>query len=280
MKNQAFILLLFIGLTFSCSNNSDNDNEQLLAQVDDHVLYKKQVIDIMPPNTHGKDSITFIKTYVDNWVKTKVLYEKANSNISDNNGSIEEQVNRFREELYITKYEQLFSQQKLDTIISQTEIDNYYATHKQDFILRFDVVKPIFIVLPQKLVTSKIKKQFLSNNSDDLDVLKDFCFENSTKFYFGNQWVVLDFLKQEIPQNLIQSANIFESKGIILEDSANAYFIRIENHIETGKQKPKELAFEEIATVLLHKRKIDLLKSMRNKVYQDALHKKDFEVYY
>jgi len=234
----------------------------------------------MPSNLNGKDSITFIKTYVDNWVRSKLLYQIATSKISDSDGSLEEQVDRFREDLYINKFEQLFSQQKLDTVLTQTEIDAYYNKHKQDYILMYDVVKPVFVVLEKNKVSAKLKKQFLSSDPDMFDIFKDFTFENSSKFYFGNQWIAFDLLKQEIPTSLSESISISDSKGKILEDSTSYYFIKITSQITAGSQKPKELAYEEIAKILLHKRKIELLKSMRNKVYQDALHKEQFEVYY
>jgi hypothetical protein len=100
---------------------------------------------------------------------------------------------------------------------------------------------------------------------------------NSQKFYLGKDWVVLEQLKQEVPVELISNANIFDSKGIILEDSQYAYCIKITEYVKAGNPKPKEMAYEEIATILLHKRKIELLKSMRKKLNQDALHKQYFK---
>jgi hypothetical protein len=276
-----FFLIVFTTLLFaSCKKNVKTEDETLLAEVGEYTLNKSQVIDIMPSNLNGKDSITFIKTYVDNWVRSKLLYQIATSKISDSDGSLEEQVDRFREDLYINKFEQLFSQQKLDTVLTQTEIDAYYNKHKQDYILMYDVVKPVFVVLEKNKVSAKLKKQFLSSDPDMFDIFKDFTFENSSKFYFGNQWIAFDLLKQEIPTSLSESISISDSKGKILEDSTSYYFIKITSQITAGSQKPKELAYEEIAKILLHKRKIELLKSMRNKVYQDALHKEQFEVYY
>ena len=43
---------------------------------------------------------------------------------------------------------------------------------------------------------------------------------------------------------------------------------------------PVELAHDKIAKILLQNRKVELLKNMRNRVYQDATHKKQYEVFY
>ncbi|HON51947.1 MAG TPA: hypothetical protein P5243_02280 [Bacteroidales bacterium] len=274
---KGFLILILI---VSCNRNKNTDDQLLLAEVGEHTLYKKEVLESLPKNISSQDSIAFIKNYTDAWVRNKLLYEKAISNIHDKDGTIEGQVARFREQLYITAYEQLFSNQKLDTIIPQNQIDEYYSNHKQEYILNVDVVKPIFAVIPKQKLTTKIKKYFYSKDIDEFDIFKDFVYENSQKFYLGKDWVVLEQLKQEVPVELISNANIFDSKGIILEDSQYAYCIKITEYVKAGNPKPKEMAYEEIATILLHKRKIELLKSMRNKLYQDALHKQYFQTYY
>lgn len=276
------IVTYIIGLCIlvSCSSKSNNDDELLLAEVGDYTLLKKQVMSVMPHGISSEDSISFVKNYTDAWVLNKLLYDKALSNIRDKDGSIEEQVARFREQLYITSYEQLFANQKLDTIIPQNLIDEYYNAHKQEYILSVDIVKPIFAVVPKQKLTSKIKKYFYSQDVDEFDIFREFVYEESKKFYLGKEWVVLEQLKQEVPVELIAQANVFDAKGIVLEDSAFAYCIKITEYAKAGTPKPKELAYEEIASILLHKRKIELLKNMRNKLYQDALHKNNFQTFY
>ena len=277
------LLLRAIIISFfavSCSSGDSPDDALLLAEVGDYVLYKKQVMSVMPQGLSSQDSISFVKNYTDAWVLNKLLYEKAVRNISDKDGSIEEQTNRYKEQLYITAYEQLFSNQKLDTVITQAHIDEYYSAHKHEYILSVDVVKPIFAVIPKQKLTKKFRTYFQSSDSDEFDIFREFVYENSHKFYLGKEWVILEQLKQEVPVALISNANLFDSKGIVLEDSEFAYCIKINEHVESGNPKPKEMAYEEIATILLHKRKIELLTSMRNKLYQDALHKKKFETYY
>lgn len=277
------LLLRAIIISFfavSGSSGDSPDDALLLAEVGDHLLYKKQVTSVMPQGLSSQDSISFVKNYTDAWVLNKLLYEKAVRNISDKDGSIEEQTNIYKEQLYITAYEQLFSNQKLDTLITQAHIDEYYSAHKHEYILSVDVVKPIFAVIPKQKLTKKIRTYFQSSDSDEFDIFREFVYENSHKFYLGKEWVILDQLKQEVPVTLISNANLFNSKGIVLEDSEFAYCIKINEHVQSGNPKPKEMAYEEIATILLHKRKIELLTSMRNKLYQDALHKKNFETYY
>ena len=233
---KGFLILILI---VSCNKNKNTDDTLLLSEVGEFTLYKKEVLESLPKNISSQDSIAFIKNYTDAWVRNKLLYEKAISNIHDKDGTIEGQVARFREQLYITAYEQLFSNQKLDTIIPQNQIDEYYSNHKQEYILNVDVVKPIFAVIPKQKLTTKIKKYFYSKDVDEFDIFKDFVYENSQKFYLAKDWVVLEQLKQEVPVELISNANIFDSKGIIIEDSQYAYCIKITEYVKAGNPKPR-----------------------------------------
>ena len=271
--------LFALCVLFSCSQKANND-ENIVARFGEKYLYKDQITPLIPANATTTDSADFIKTYIQSWGMRQALYEIAEHNISYKNDEIEEQVQRFRAELYINKYEELFARQKLDTTITITQLDTYYATHKTaEFMLEYDVAKVLFVQLPNQYVTSKLRQSFATNSVDDLDHLKDLCGQYSTKFYLDDKWVNLDLLKQEIPKP-ISTQELLSSRGVIVDFEDNVYFIKITNHIPAGKPAPREMMYEKIAANLLYKRRIELLNTMRTKVYQDALRKKEFEIFY
>ena len=273
-----FVSTLFL-LCVSCSEKEHND-ANIVARFGDTYLYKDQIVSLIPAYATSADSADFIKNYIQSWGMKKALFEKAEHNISYQNDEIEEQVQRFRTELYINKYEELFAQQKLDTIITITLLDTYYATNKTtEFMLQHDVVKVLFVQLPKQHVTPKLRQSFATNGIDDLDHLKDLCGQYSTKFYLDDKWVNLEQLKQEIPKP-IGTQELLNPRGVIIDFEDNVYFIKISNHIPAGKAAPREMMYEKIAANLLYKRRIELLNTMRAKVYQDALRKKEFEILY
>lgn len=276
------VSVLLITLGVSCNRNTIEQSD-ILAKTDSQVLLKSEVVSVMPKGLVGEDSVAFVKQYVDNWLHFTLLYEKAADNITDSDSSIAKQVDLFRKDLFINKYEQLFLQQKLDTLIPQKDINAYYSKHKGEFLLDEDVVKPIVIVFPvsQKEHISYIEKKFFSKskNDDVLDALKDYCFQHCQQFSFGDEWVSLQALKQELPLDN-RSTKFTIGKGVEISDSDNVYFVKITEQLNEGTTMPVELAHDKIAKILLQTRKIELLKTMRNKVYQDATHKKQYKVYY
>lgn len=274
-------ILFLIGLV-SC-NRFKSEERKIIAKTESHVLYLDEVLARLPIALSETDSINYVKSYVDNWVNVTVLYEKACDNISDADSTLTQQVERFRKELYINAYEQLFLQQKLDTLIPQTDIDAYYNKHKSEYILETAVVKPILIVFPisQQNHIENVESMFFpkKNKEIDYDQLKDYCFNNCQKFSFSNEWVPLNSLKEELPFDVRNEALLLD-KSMKFSDTANVYFVRIVDQLNAGNRMPVELAHDKIAKIILQTRKIELLQNMRNKIYQDAQYKKQFEVYY
>lgn len=280
MKIRYIYIFSILLLLFSCKNNKQ-DGHDVIARTKTQVLLKEDVLKAMPISLSAEDSIKFVKSYVNDWLHTSILYEKANDNISDTDSTIANQIDQFRKELYINAYEQLFLQQKLDTLIPQKDIDDYYAKHKNEYLLESTIVKPTLIVFPiqQKQDIATVEKLFFSKKEGAADELKDYCFEHCQKFSFANQWVSLNDLKQELPfdnrDDLLSGGN-----GVKIQDSLNVYFVKIEDQLSAGNRMPVELVHDKIAKILLQSRKVELLKTMRNKVFQEAEHKKQFEVYY
>lgn len=280
MKKQWLIVLLLTVVAFSC-RTEQADEREVVAKTKTQVLYKDDVLDALPISLSPEDSITFVKSFVENWLHFTLLYEVADNNVSDNDSSLAKRVDLFRKELYINAYEQMFLQQKLDTLIPQKEIDEYYELHKNEYLLEHSVVKPIFIVFPltKEREIAEVEKLFFPKKEIDLDALKDFCFQHCQKFSFANQWVDLNALKQELPFEVRNEA-FPVGKSLKFEDTANVFFVKIEEQRGAGNRMPIELAHDKIAKTILQSRKVEMLKNMREKVFQDATRKKQYEVFY
>jgi len=279
MKLLSLILLFFTLCFVSCSDSNSENTSGVLAQVGDKQLYYSDIENSFTDFLNKEDSVKRMNKIIDTWIETQLIYEKALLNIPDKNGKIQKQIESFKQDIYIHKYEQLLMTQNLDTIITNTQIDEYYNDNKDIFVLRNTAVKPIFIIFPNNLDLSKAKKWFSSRDPEDLDKLQDFTFQFSPKFYFSNLWLELPQLLQEIPVKNIDVNRLFSTQGLVVADTLNTYFVRIPEFEEKGKYAPVELVSDQIAKILLHKRRVTLVKNMRNKIYQDALHKKQFEIF-
>lgn len=281
MKSAKFILLgLFLGaITFSCNVSEGDTNENAVAQVGKAILYKATVTESIPAHLTTEDSAYFAEKYISNWITRQLLYQKSLLNIRDTDNTLKEQIENYTQEIYIHHYEQMFVNQKLDTLIPKQQIVDYYEQQKKDFTLTQVAVKPLFLIFPKTIDVARVKRWFYSSNPNDIESLKDFTYQFSSCFYFADSWFFIDQFIAKIPFEHIETSKILSKNGFILEDTAYYYFIKTESIAEKGDYIPLELATDNIAKILIHKRKQELIANMRNKLYNDALHKNEIHFF-
>ena len=74
---KAIIILCFLGL-FSCDYKPRKiTSENVLARVYNEYLYESDLKGIIPKGMSVNDSIMFARNYINNWVKQKLLINKA-----------------------------------------------------------------------------------------------------------------------------------------------------------------------------------------------------------
>ncbi|MBK8808123.1 MAG: hypothetical protein IPO21_16410 [Bacteroidales bacterium] len=247
--------LLIISLFSSCQNTNNNSNSSILARVDESILY----IDDVAPYLNGrigKDSADFIKIYIDKWITNKLVYQKALLNIDDN-GEIEQKVTAYREALFINKYEQILSEQKIKTEIQESELQMYYNEHMTSFMLPEEIVKPIYVEIPKPIANiAEIKMWFRSSSQEEMDKIKDYSYKFSNAFYFDDKWVKLSNIIAETKISKIEAEQVLRYKNaFVKEDSLNYYLFKINKHLPKDSIAPYDFVKNEIKAIIINKNK-------------------------
>ncbi|MDA3883484.1 MAG: hypothetical protein PF481_09385 [Bacteroidales bacterium] len=278
-KQICSILVVSLALFMACDTPLDINEDDILARVDDEIFTRDDLRNSMPLYVTEKDSAFYAEKIVKTWVEKQLLYKKAKLNVPDNEDIIARQIEEYAKELYIHRYEELYVNQKLDTLISTREVSEYYTAQKKDFILREPAVKPLFIVFSKELDLSRVKQWFYSSNPTSLDDLKDFTYQFSSQFYFSDTWFYLSDFVKFVPGEQLHDNVVFSQTHKILQDSVYYYYIKIDTALKTGDFIPKELIYNDIATILLHKRQQKCVQKMKTQIYNDAVQKNQFEIY-
>ena len=83
MRTASVVLGLML-LCTSCKEGYDHQGRTPLVEVDGNFFYREDLQKAMPANLSGEDSASFAERYVREWIEDVLLYEKAQSNIPDN----------------------------------------------------------------------------------------------------------------------------------------------------------------------------------------------------
>ncbi len=275
----AAVLILALA---SCSGILKKKTERILARVDKDYLYESEVRGIVPPGSTANDSITLVRGYIDNWVRHKLLIRQAERNLTPDQMDFTRQLEEYKNSLVIYAYENALVQQKLDTVVSDEEIGNYYNTNQGNFLLKDDIVQVQYVKLPKaSRQLPQFRKLLNGDSPDSRNKLSDLCEKQAVDYFLDDQnWISFNDLLKEVPLKTYNAEEFLRNnRSFEYQDSAFVYLIRFRDYKIKESVSPLDFEKERIRSVILNKRKIELINRMHQDVYDNALKHNEFEIY-
>ena len=255
--------------------------EKPIARVFDKELLPSDLINIVPKGTSKNDSIEIVKAYVENWVKQEVILKQAIDNANLDQAVIELQLANYKNSLVIYAYEEQLVAQKLDTTVSEKELLDFYNNNKDNFELKKSIVKASFIKLPKNAAQlTLVKKWFNSARPRDKADLETYCMQFASDYLFADTaWQYLDDLQSKIPLGKFSEDAILQTgKRLEFTDANFIYLVFIKDFMYREETSPLSFEIDNIRNSILNKRKLVLINSMEQAVYQKAIADKDIEI--
>ncbi|MEO5911140.1 MAG: hypothetical protein ABIP95_09650 [Pelobium sp.] len=275
------IISVFSCVSISCDSLTKSE-EKPVAKVYDKYLYPKDLEGLVPKNTHGNDSVSIVKGFIDQWQHEQVIQHQAETNINIDNKYIQEQLDNYRKSLIRFQYEQELISQKLDTLVSEQEVKKYYEEHPENFQLKKPILKASYIKLPASAPKIQmVKKLFGSKDMRDIDLVEKYCFKYSTNFsLMDTTWHYTEELENIFPIAKIGERN-FDNLNRIFEISENntLYLIILRDSKFRDSLSPLAFEKENIKNLILNQRKLTLINQMETEVFNEAQKNNELEVY-
>ena len=282
MRFIIFISILI--LLNSCHFFDKKKEDREVARVFDQHLFASDISGIIPPKTSAKDSAEIISNFINNWVKEKVLLHKATENLSSDKIDFTKKLDDYKNSLIIYTYETELIRQKVDTNVSEKEIVQYYEKNKDDFSLKDNIVKVNYVKLASNASISNINlvKQYLkSDNPKYKESLLNFCQKYAVNYFLDDEsWLLFNDLLKEIPIQTYNQENYLQNNRYIeIKDSLYSYFLNIKGFRIKESLSPINFEKDNIKKIIINKRKVKLINDIHDKIYQDAVKHKDFEIF-
>src|SRR5690606_23854383 len=113
----------------------------------------------------GKDSLNLVNAYIENWQRQQALLHNAEQQLQLNNEDFRAQIEDYKNALIIHEFEEALVREKLDTLISEKEISDYYEKNKDIFLLKTPIFKVSYIQLPEDAPElDRVKRWFRSDD--------------------------------------------------------------------------------------------------------------------
>lgn len=276
----SFIVIISVS---GCAKFNNAEKRIPVAKANDIVLYYDEIPGNIIKGTGNPDSIALIQNYINRWAKRELIYQKARENLSaDLRNDIEKQINETKTDLIIYQYQRQMMLERMDTVVSDPEIEEHYNLNPNRFILVSNIVKALFIKLPVETPNLyRIKLLARSNNQSDLQELESYCFQFAEKFDdFGEDWITLDRLLLEIPDRITDQENFLKRYGFYeTTDSASAYLLNIRSFRLRSTIAPIEYVRDDIERIILNNRRFEFIQSLENGIYNDAIKENKLKIY-
>jgi hypothetical protein len=254
-----------------------------VARVNDTYLYQDELAGIVSDRVSKEDSALRVQTYIDSWIRKQLLISQAMKTIDINEAEVERKVLEYRYTLIGYEYQNFYINKNLDDSVSDADVQKYYNDHIDNFILKQNIVRGSFIVVPKGAPrTNRLKELIYSSKEKDITELRSFCLSFSTAYHIADSsWMEFDKLVvgsplAEIPNKVqfLKSNPYYETS-----DTESLYYLKVDEYKISDNVSPLEFVREEIKNIILNKRKVELAKKLEDDVYENAAKRKDFEVY-
>lgn len=283
MKVQlAAYSLLALFLATSCGPSADPTKGIVVARVHNKYLYESDIRGVVPAGTARKDSVVLVQSYIDSWVRKQLVIRQAERNLTQKQQDFSKALEEYRSSLLVFAYESALVNQKLDTLVTEREIEQYYNLNRRSFELKYNIVKVVYVVLP---VDSREIPRFRKLLSDKDTVLsasiESLARQHAYSYFIGDEtWVRFDDLLAQLPiETYNQELFLRNNRYIEINDDPFIYLIRFKDFLITESIPPLEVEYDNIRNIILNRRRQDLIRSMHQQIYEQALRDKSFEVY-
>ena len=281
MKLFGFLCSLLVLL--SCSKENSKNKADAIARVNNEYLYQSDLENLVPAGTPKKDSIAIVKDFINRWATQQLLIDNANKNIRKNKQiELDELINQYKIDLYSKAYLEQLVITKIDTVITNEEIEKYYNTNKSNFKANSPLVKLRYISLVKgnnKLAT--ISAKFSSFKSKDKKDLKNLAIQFKDYAFNDSIWVDIDQVYQRLPFVNQENISKFIDTGISYQyaDSTSVWLVKVRDMVQKNEVVPLSYISPTIKQIILNNRKTDLINKIQTEITNDAIKDNDFEIF-
>ena len=277
MRNIILILLII-----SCELEN-NSKEEPIARVNDNFLFFSEIQESLDENMSQNDSMLAVNNAINNWASKKLLYEKAISNLSNSKqNELDLLVKSYESDLYISNYEKEWLKTRVDTIVSNDQLQSYYNENKNKFRLRQDILLARFIELPiENFNKTQIVRSFRRLNFQDKIYLDSISLQFKSSFINDSVWLRPEFFFNKLKIENKANYNRYFKKKLFFEikDLESLYLVYISDIHRKNDYAPMSYVKPTLVQILLNKRKLEMKKQLKTDILKQGIAENNFEIY-
>ena len=282
MKRQYFFSIFILSLLYGCAYfSSSPPRHSVIARVGDKLLLRKELSAVLPRGITKPDSVNQSKFFIQRWVKQELMLKMAEENLAEDQKDVQHELDEYRTSLIIHRYQQQLINQKLDTVIAENDIRQFFDSHPEEFILDQNIVKAVYIEVPKAEAKLDQLKRWMSASDDKSRMeLEKFSFQYATKFdYFNELWIDFSQIRSRMPVSQATPDALLRKNSFIEASDGNKYYLAaIKDYRLIGDKAPFEFVKNRITNLILNTRKMEFIEELQKNIYQKGKSSHQFKI--
>ena len=282
-KLKSLVLLLTLAVFPSCNAiQSLIHDDEVVAKVGKHKLYKSELKKYIPAGVSSADSLNLALQYINSWASGQIFSDMAQSQLPKAEQDVTAELESYKRSLLRYRYEQQFVNERLDTLVTEDQMFEFYTAHQSLFKLERPILKVRFIDI---LKTSEQKdfliKKMSSNRSGDVVAVDSLARVYAIRYYDNSQdWMDASELAKDFNTDYITMLSHLKNNYISIDngdmsDIKTAYV----REIKKSGVAPFEYCQERIKEYILSERKRELLVNLERSLLDGASDRGVFVIY-
>jgi hypothetical protein len=267
----------------SCSFFKPEAKSEAIARVNDQYLYPIDLKGLVPQGTTKKDSINIVRDFINRWAAQELLFNAAEVNLNKSKkADFDALINQYKVDLYTKAYLEEIVKRSVDTVISDEELQRYYAVNKDNFRTNTTLVRLRYIHLDKDNPRiGSIQSKFFDYKKKDKKFWSTYAIQCKSYALNDSVWVGMDQVYDKLP--FINTDNkaqyIVGGKKIEFTVGNEVYFVKVAQVIGKNQIGPFDYVKPTLKEVILNNRKTALIKKFEQDITDDALKDEKYELY-
>ena len=166
--------------------------------------------------------------------------------------------------------------------MSESQIDEYYQSHIENFVLEIPIVRARFLRISADSPNLEIiKKKMCSSGVSDLTEADSLAYFSAVKYTdFSNRWIDMITLSREFGTDYADLLSSMKNGVIEREDAYGKVNVAyVVDFMPAGEIPPVEYCRDRIKNIILSVRKQTLVTSLEQDLLEDAREKGKFKIF-
>jgi hypothetical protein len=257
-------------------------DDQVVAKVGGERLYLSELKSYIPAGTSPEDSTAIALQYINSWATEHLYLKTAEARLSKEEKNVDKELEAYRRSLLRYRYEQRYINDRLDTLITQQQLEEYYKAHAASLELARPILKVRFVdIMTDSPNYDEILAKLPSEGGQALKDLDSLTYVSAPRYFdSSDRWMDAAVLAREFGTDWSTMISKLKDRYIIFNyedrgETRAAYVFSI----QSKGQAPLEYCSASIRDNILSERKRELLKNLEQDLLKNAQDKKDFIIY-